>query len=70
MNTLLITNPLHPYEDKQSISSVLRDLATEDYCDGTPYVQMIEAADYIDTLEKQLLVKSFDYSENFKFSKN
>ncbi len=46
-----ITHPLHPFDPKYPISSVLNDLAAQENCDGEPYDQMVEAADYIDELE-------------------
>jgi len=36
------------------IQSVLRILAGQNGCDGVPYDQMVEAADYIDELEQKL----------------
>lgn len=43
-----IKNGMHP------IQHVLRDLANQENCDGDPYDQMIQAADYIDDLEERL----------------
>lgn len=43
-----IKNGMHP------IQHVLRDLASQELCDGEPYNQMIQAADYIDDLETRL----------------
>lgn len=47
-----ILNPLTG--TKQPISYVLRHLASQENCDGEPYDQMIEAADELDQLEKQV----------------
>ena len=48
-----IKNPLNL--DKPSpIQSVLRQLASQEGCDGAPYDQMMNAADYIDELESKL----------------
>ena len=46
-----INNPLHPTGDKEHVATVLRTLASQENCDGEPYDQMIEAAEYIDKLE-------------------
>lgn len=43
-----IRNGMHP------IQYVLRDLASQEHCDGEPYDQMVQAADYIDDLETRL----------------
>ena len=48
-----IENPLNPGV-KQPIQTVLRLLASQDGCDGEPYDQMMQAADYIDRLENSL----------------
>ena len=48
----MINNPVSPYETKLPISSVLRILASGENCEGSPYDQMIEAADYIESLIK------------------
>lgn len=45
-----IDNPLNPGV-KQPIQTVLRLLAAQENCDGEPYDQLIQAADYIDLLE-------------------
>ena len=50
----LIVNPLSVGKKKEPIQSVLRALAGQNNCDGEPYDQMQEAADYIDKLEKKL----------------
>jgi len=45
-----IVNPLSVKGDKEPITSVLRVLASQENHDGSPYDQMIDAADYIDEL--------------------
>lgn len=47
-----IEHPLLP--GRFPIQRVLRDLASQENCDGDPYDQMIQAADYIDELEGRL----------------
>jgi len=50
----LIRNPLARNKVMLPIQSVLRILAGQNGCDGVPYDQMVEAADYIDELEQKL----------------
>lgn len=46
---------IHPIRNGMfPIQYVLRDLASQELCDGDPYDQMIQAADYIDDLEMRL----------------
>lgn len=46
---------IHPIRNGMfPIQYVLRDLANQELCDGDPYDQMIQAADYIDDLEARL----------------
>lgn len=46
---------IHPLRNGMfPIQYVLRDLASQELCDGDPYDQMIQAADYIDDLESRL----------------
>lgn len=46
---------IHPNRNGMfPIQYVLRDLASQELCDGDPYDQMIQAADYIDDLEMRL----------------
>lgn len=47
-----VIHPLHG--SMYPIQRVLRDLASQENCDGDPYDQMIQAADYIDDLETRL----------------
>lgn len=47
-----VVNPLNSC--MQPIQLVLRDLANQENCDGEPYDQMYQAADYIDDLETRL----------------
>jgi hypothetical protein len=43
----------HPLKSELcDIKTVLKDLASQEGCDGEPYDQMIEASDYIADLEK------------------
>ena len=49
-----IHHPLRVRDIPAPIQTVLRDLAGQDGCDGEPYDQMMEAADYIDALEKRV----------------
>lgn len=49
-----IWNPLSLGDKPQKISAVLTILASQGECDGTPYDQMIQAANYIDELEKRI----------------
>ena len=49
-----IHHPLRVRDIPAPIQTVLRDLAGQDGCDGEPYDQMMEAADYIDALERRL----------------
>jgi hypothetical protein len=48
----LIVNPLSPSRVLEPIQTVFRVLASQNNCDGEPYDQMIEAANYIDRLEE------------------
>lgn len=51
-------NPLT--DNEESVASVLRSLASQENCDGVPYDQMQEAAEYIEKLEKKLeIVRKF-----------
>ena len=50
----LIHHPLRVRDIPAPIQTVLRDLAGQEGCDGEPYDQMMEAADYIDALEREL----------------
>jgi hypothetical protein len=52
-----ITNPMSVKGTKEHVSTVLRVLAGKNNCDGSPYDQMQEAAEYIDFLEKMLYQK-------------
>lgn len=46
---------IHPIKNGMfPIQTVLRDLASQENCDGEPYDQMYQAADYIDDLEARL----------------
>lgn len=45
-------NPLSFSKTPQPIESVLRILASQEGCDGQPYDQMLQAADYIDHLKQ------------------
>lgn len=45
-------HPLHQGKEYPT-TTVLRDLASQENCDGTPYDQMIEAADQIDRLTER-----------------
>ena len=46
---------IHPIKNGTwPIQMVLRDLANQENCDGDPYDQMYQAADYIDDLETRL----------------
>lgn len=46
---------IHPIKNGMfPIQTVLRDLANQENCDGDPYDQMYQAADYIDDLETRL----------------
>lgn len=46
---------IHPLTRRMaSIQHVLRDLASQENCDGDPYDQMIKAAEHIDDLESRL----------------
>jgi hypothetical protein len=47
-----IKHPLHQGK-LYPITTVLRDLASQENCDGEPYDQMIEAADEIYRLERE-----------------
>lgn len=48
----MLENPLSG--QKESIQATLRSLAGQENCDGEPYDQMMQAAEYIDKLEKLL----------------
>ena len=50
----LIHHPLRVRDIPAPIQTVLRDLAGQEGADGEPYDQMMEAADYIDALEREL----------------
>jgi len=52
----MVENPLDVQERKQCISAVLRQLASQENCDGSPYDQMVQAADIIDVLLGRLAV--------------
>lgn len=46
---------IHPIKKGMfPIQTVLRDLSSQENCDGEPYDQMWQAADYIDDLESRL----------------
>ena len=46
---------IHPLTSRMApIQHVLRDLASQENCDGDPYDQMYQAAAYIDDLETRL----------------
>lgn len=46
---------LHPgYGKFYPVQTVLRDLASQENCDGEPYDAMCHAADYVDILEKRV----------------
>ena len=47
-------NALSQSDEPLPIQSVLRILASQEGCDGAPWDQMIQAADYIDELRKDL----------------
>lgn len=49
-----IHHPLRVKPIPAPIQTVLRDLAGQDGCDGEPYDQMMEAAEYIDALEAEV----------------
>jgi hypothetical protein len=51
---LLVKHPLSASNSFYPIQQVLRDLAAQENCDGDPYDQMIQAADYIDELESTI----------------
>ena len=46
-------NPLSQSDNPLPIQSVLRILASQEGCDGSPWNEMIKAADYIDELENK-----------------
>ena len=46
-----IQNPLG--FGQEPIQKVLRQLASQENCDGAPYDQMMQAADYIEELERE-----------------
>lgn len=49
-----VLNPLSPVAREEPIQSVLRQIASQEGNDGYEYDLMIEAADYIDELEKRI----------------
>lgn len=49
-----IVDPLSVTHKKAHISDVLLKLASQENCDGEPYDQMVEAAEYIVRLERLL----------------
>lgn len=54
-NVRVESNYLHPgYGKFYPIQTVLRDLASQENCDGEPYDAMIHAADYVDLLERRV----------------
>jgi hypothetical protein len=62
----LIVNPLSPSRVLEPIQTVLRVLASQNNCDGDPYDQMIEAANYIDRLEEIIdMEKEKKFMEQF-----
>jgi len=54
MSNGMCINPLSVSNKPQPIAGVLYILASQEGCDGEPYDQMCEAADYIRHLEAQL----------------
>ena len=48
------------------IAQVLRDLASQENCDGEPYDQMIQAADYIQNVQRKFENASGDIENLFK----
>lgn len=52
-------NPLSQSNNLLPIQSVLRILASQEGCDGSPWDQMMQAADYINLLtnNKETLIK-------------
>ena len=53
-DSLMVCNPLSRDNNKETVQSVLRALASQEGCDGEPYDQMIYAADRIDYLEAEI----------------
>lgn len=52
---MLIIDPLSTTPERLvPIQSVLRSLSAQEGCDGEPYDQMVQAAEYIDDLESQV----------------
>ena len=51
-------NPLSQSDNPLPIQSVLRILASQEGCDGSPWDEMIKAADRIDELENQVRISS------------
>lgn len=49
-----IINPLSPNKTEEDIKTVLNVLAGQGGCDGEPYDQMVQAAEYIHTLEEKI----------------
>lgn len=61
---MLIIDPLSIAPEKMvPIQSVLRSLSAQEGCDGEPYDQMVQAADYIDDLENRVCRLSKDRHE-------
>lgn len=54
-------NPLAPTDKPYPIPTVLRQLASQESCDGDPWDQMIAAADYITHLEGCLRETQMEY---------
>ena len=50
--TRAIRNPLSALDRHQSIEHVLTHLASQENCDGEPYDQMTDAAQYIKDLKE------------------
>lgn len=50
-----MTDYMHPgYRKPYPIQTVLRDLASQEGCDGEPYDAMVFAADLIDALQREI----------------
>ena len=60
-----IVNPLSPSLAEEDIKTVLYALAGQGGCDGEPYDQIQQAADYIAELEKKL-IESIELIEDLK----
>lgn len=55
----LIQHPLRQsFNQYYPVQTVLRDLASQENCNGEPYDQMITAAEYIDELERLLMERT------------